>query len=279
MIGAEVFISYRREDAGDAGRLSDWLGLHFGPDRVFRDVTGIRGGQDFPAVISETIRSCKAVVVLITPGWGAELADPGNWVRRELLEALAAGRPVVPVLLHDAAPPQRSALPPELAALADKHALVVSDVDFRDDVGRLVEALERFGAEPATVEAFADIPASARADSRAAWDAPDDPDHARGRLVDALAARGIRVSGEHDGDLVLTGGNKRRAWLLGGFFVAESKLPVTGRLRIRDHGASVAIEVLLAEDWGAGAFAGLGGRYSSHFDKVLSDLRRATARR
>jgi hypothetical protein len=59
----------------------------------------------------------------------------------------------------------------------------------------------------------------------------------------------------------------------------ESRLPLTGRLGIRDRGAAVAIEVRLAEDWGADVLGGLGGRYSSYFDKVIADLRRATSRR
>jgi hypothetical protein len=278
MRGADVFISYRREYASDAGRLSDWLRPHFGPDRVFMDVTGISPGKDFPAVTSEAIRDCKAVVAVLTPRWGADLGDTGDWVRRELREALAAGRPIVPVLLHGAAPPQRSELPPELAELADKEAVVVSDADFRDDIGRLIETLEDFGAEPAALEAFPEIPKSARAEARAAWDAADDPEHARERLAHALAAHGIRVSVEHGDDLLLEGGSKSKYRLLGGLGGTESRMPLRGRLRIRDRGAAVAIEVLLEEDWGFGVFW-LGGRYSSHFDKVLADLRRATARR
>ncbi|MGH2948625.1 MAG: hypothetical protein ACRDPC_20610 [Solirubrobacteraceae bacterium] len=41
----------------------------------------------------------------------------------------------------------------------------------------------------------------------------------------------------------------------------------------------MTIEVLLAEDWGRGIFAGVSGRYDSRFGKVLADLRQTTARR
>jgi hypothetical protein len=41
----------------------------------------------------------------------------------------------------------------------------------------------------------------------------------------------------------------------------------------------VAIEVLLAEAWGRGVLTPLDGRYLSFFDKVMTDLRRATSRR
>ncbi len=44
-----LFISYRREDTpGQAGRLYDRLRAHFGRDRVFMDVAGIKPGVDFP---------------------------------------------------------------------------------------------------------------------------------------------------------------------------------------------------------------------------------------
>jgi len=87
------------------------------------------------------------------------------------------------------------------------------------------------------------------------------------------------VSGEQGDHLLLEGGSRFKTRLFGGFFGSEAGLPVRGRLRIRDRGATVAIELMLAEEWGPGVFAGLGGRYSSHFDKVLADVRRATARR
>lgn len=279
MQGADVFISYRREDAGSAGRLGDWLGSHFGADRVFVDVTDIGGGQDFPLAIEQAIRDCRTLVAVVTPRWSDGLAAPGDWVRRELTLALAGGKPIVPVLLDGAPPPTRSAMPADLAPLADKNAVTLSAADFRGDVGRLIEVLESLGAEPATREAFIEVAKSARVEARAAWDTADDPEHARERLIAALAAYDIRASGEDGGTLLLTGGSKWKARLLGSLHGPGSRLPVSGRLRIRDRGATVAIEVLLTEDWGAGVFAGLSGRYESHFDKVLADLRQAAARR
>jgi hypothetical protein len=43
----KIFISYRRKDAGHAGRLSDRLIEHFGPDRIFQDIDSIEPGADF----------------------------------------------------------------------------------------------------------------------------------------------------------------------------------------------------------------------------------------
>lgn len=274
----DVFISYRREDAGSAGRMADWLGTHFGSDRVFLDVSRIRGGEDFPDVIEQAIRDCRALVAVVTPRWSEGLHDPADWVRRELAIALAADKPIVPVLLEGAAPPDRSVLPEELGELGDRNALTLSSADFRDDVGRLIEALERVGAEPAARDVLPDVPKSARVERRAGWDAAEEPGRARERLVAALGNHGIRVVGESGDDLRLSGGSKWKARILGSITGPESRLPASGLLRIRDRGAAVTIEVLLQEDWGVGVLAGVGGRYESHFDKVIADLRRVTAR-
>jgi hypothetical protein len=277
--GADVFISYRRGDAGEAGRLADWLAVRFGSERIFRDVTRLRGGDPFPSVISEAIANSTVVVAVVAPGWEVDLDDPDDWVRRELREALAAGRPIVPVLFGRALPPERSKLPLDIAALADKEAIPVSEVSFRSDVDRVVEALERAGVAETDTVAFPEVRRSARAEARAMWHAADDPGHARAQLVAALGAQGIQVTGEQAGTLLLKGGSRWGSQLRGLFFVREDKLPIRGRLRIRDLGAAVGIEVLLEENAAPGVFAGVGGRYSSRFDAVLADIRRATERR
>ena len=43
-----IFISYRREDsAAEAGRVYDWISIHFGKDQTFIDVDNIQLGEDF----------------------------------------------------------------------------------------------------------------------------------------------------------------------------------------------------------------------------------------
>jgi hypothetical protein len=206
------------------------------------------------------------------------LDDSDDWVRRELREALAAGRSIVPVLFGRALLPESSKLPLDIAAVADRQAIPVSDVSFRSDVDRVVQALERAGVAETGAVAFPEVRKSARAEARAMWYSADDPGHARAQLVAALGTHGIQATGEEAGTLFLKGGSKWGAQLRGLAVVREAKLPIRGRLRIRDLGAAVGIEVLLEED-AAGVFAGLGGRYSSRFDAVLADLRRATERR
>jgi hypothetical protein len=147
--GGGVFVSYRREDGGDAaGRLADRLVDRFGAGRVFMDVEAIEPGTDFVEVITRAVEACDVLVVVIGPGWltatdtrGRRLDDPNDWVRVEVRTALARGARVIPVLVRDAVMPNRGDLPEDLAGLARRAALRVRHESFRDDAARLVAAV------------------------------------------------------------------------------------------------------------------------------------------
>ncbi len=59
----------------------DSLSNYFGDGRVFRDIEGIEGGANFEEVLSETVGSADAVIVLIGPDWlnMTEIAGNGVW--------------------------------------------------------------------------------------------------------------------------------------------------------------------------------------------------------
>jgi len=144
-----VFLSYRREDsAGFAGRLADRLEAEFGAGSVFRDVDDIRPGEDFQTAIDNHLRAVDAVLVMIGPRWlearikdGRRLDDAADLVRVEVATALASGKPVIPVLVGGAAMPGEGDLPSQLAGLARRHAVVLSDDRWQGDVARLVASL------------------------------------------------------------------------------------------------------------------------------------------
>jgi len=145
-----IFINYRRDDSsGFAGRLSDSLAAYFGPDRIFRDVTGIDYGHDFERVIDDRLSESGAVVVLIGDRWstvtGADgtrrLDDPGDYVSREISVALKNGVPVVPVLIGNASMPRPEELPEPLRDLARRNALTVTDERWTFDINRLAKVL------------------------------------------------------------------------------------------------------------------------------------------
>lgn len=146
----KIFVNYRRSDAqGFAGRLADSLTLHFGSERVFRDVTGINYGQDFEQVIVQRIEEACAVIVVIGPSWLSatdgegrnRLLDPGDYVMREIVAALQGGVVVVPVLIGGATMPRKDELPPQLADLAMRNAITISDERWSFDVARLAKVL------------------------------------------------------------------------------------------------------------------------------------------
>jgi hypothetical protein len=147
-----IFICYRREDcAAVAGRLYDRLNQRFGATNVFRDIDAIDAGAKFAGVIAERIRTCDALIALIGKNWldardvegRRRLDQPRDFVAVEISEALAQGKLVIPALIEDAPMPSREALPPHMAALADRQAIPIGDSRFDYDVGRLIGAIEK----------------------------------------------------------------------------------------------------------------------------------------
>lgn len=160
---ARLFVSYRREDsAGHAGRLADALERAFGADSVFHDVDDIAPGAEFARVIEAGLTDVVAVLVVIGPGWlqaagkgGRRLDEADDFVRREIELALAADKPLLPVLVGAAAMPAATDLPPSIRALAQRQAIALRDTTWADDFARLRAALAPLlavgGAENARV--------------------------------------------------------------------------------------------------------------------------------
>lgn len=92
-----VFICYRRTNAPWALAVFQHL-THHGFD-VFFDFVGI-GSGDFEQVIIENIRSRAHFLVLLTPSALERCHEPGDWFRREIQEAMACRRNIVPILLE-----------------------------------------------------------------------------------------------------------------------------------------------------------------------------------
>lgn len=146
----DIFISYRRDDSiAEAKDIADELARHFGADRIFIDLEDILPGDRFLQRISEDIAKCRAMIVVIGPGWlGAtrdgqrRLDDRKDVVRHEIVEALRLGLRVIPVLVRDAPLPRPQELPEPLRRLLEHSALQVSVVRLREDVARLAAALQ-----------------------------------------------------------------------------------------------------------------------------------------
>jgi hypothetical protein len=149
---AGIFISYRRSDTeGSAGRLFERCKAHFGAGSVFFDVTDIAPGQDFLEVIAQKIGACNVLLALIGDRWldaakrsgERRIDDPEDVVRREIITALRAKIPVIPVLMQSASMPRSEQLPDELAVLSHLNAIELRHTTWDADFARLVEVVGR----------------------------------------------------------------------------------------------------------------------------------------
>ena len=92
-----IFISYRRTNAFIALAIAKDLTQH-GFD-VFIDYQGI-GPENFEQIILENIRARAHFLVILTPSALERCDTRGDWLRREMEEALETKRNVVPLLLE-----------------------------------------------------------------------------------------------------------------------------------------------------------------------------------
>jgi TIR domain len=136
-----VFISYRRERGYALAHLVN-AELRSRGLRTFLDVAESDPGQFWPQA-QAAIRSCCAVVLICTNGSFQERAGD-DWVLREISEAMALGRPIVPVFSQDFEPP--TALPPPLAQAIEYNG-VSMDTQFHvaafDHLSQLVGGRKR----------------------------------------------------------------------------------------------------------------------------------------
>lgn len=160
-MAGKIFINYRRDDSiGTAGRLHDRLTHVFGRKNVFMDVDHIPAGVDFVRHLNTQVAECDAFLVIIGPDWldtkdssgRRRLDNPDDFVRVEILAALARDVRVIPVLVDDAHMPKPEELPEPLRSLSRRHAVEVRNVQFGSDaerlIGKVAEALKGRTAIP-----------------------------------------------------------------------------------------------------------------------------------
>jgi hypothetical protein len=148
----QLFLCYRRDDSQDAtGRLYDRLVDRFGSEHVFMDIDNVPLGVNFITHITEQLRVCAAVLVVIGRSWAnivddrgvRRLDDPADHVRVEIASALKQSLPVIPILVQDSTMPRVSDLPADIQELALHNALRLTTDYWRTGVSRLIRDLER----------------------------------------------------------------------------------------------------------------------------------------
>src|SRR4051812_3525442 len=101
----EVFISYRRADAGVlANELAESIRSVFGRRAVFIDTGDIRPGARWADVLNRGLGGMFCVLCVMGPQWtgatdtGRRIDDSDDWVRREIHTAVERGIPVLPIV-------------------------------------------------------------------------------------------------------------------------------------------------------------------------------------
>ncbi len=151
MPGGKVFLNYRRDDSeGYTGRIYDRLDARF-PGRIFRDVVGLQPGEDFVDALEHEGVSCEVLVAIIGKRWlgitdaagRRRLDNADDILRQEICNALKRNILVIPLLVGGAVMPAAEELPSDLAFLARRQALSISEVNFDVDIARLMRRLEQ----------------------------------------------------------------------------------------------------------------------------------------
>jgi hypothetical protein len=142
-----VFVSYRRTDSIDiTGRIYDKLVSELGRGAIFKDIDSIPLGSDFRKHIDDSLKNCKAFLLVMGKNWKGEpgasgrdrIDDPRDLIRIEVETALRRNIPVIPVLVQGAEIPSDETLPESMRDIAYRQAIRVrSDPDFHRDVERI----------------------------------------------------------------------------------------------------------------------------------------------
>ncbi|MEO8592944.1 MAG: TIR domain-containing protein [Candidatus Solibacter sp.] len=147
--GPHIFMSYRREDStfyADylfASLRAEVPGVH-----VFRDEDTLQPGMVFSEKIEETLAACDILLAVIGKKWsGAKdggkrrIDQEDDWVRLEIAAALRLKKWVIPCLVGGAKMPGMSDLPPDLAALSQRHGVSLSLKELGRDAQDLLVSL------------------------------------------------------------------------------------------------------------------------------------------
>jgi hypothetical protein len=144
-----IFLNYRTVDAALGAVLLDRkLVARFGAEAVFRDHRSIEPATEFEPVLWRRLRGSDVVLAIIGPHWLAEsragkrlIDHSGDFVRREIAEALTLDIDVLPVLIGVTELPVAADLPKDIRGLAGRQAHRVDARDPEPDIDRLVDRL------------------------------------------------------------------------------------------------------------------------------------------
>ena len=131
----DVFISYRR-DGGDMTAMHVYQALKGKGYDVFYDLEVLRAGK-FNEALLEAIDSCQDFVLILSPHALDRCKDEGDWVRREIAEALRQKKNIVPVILNGFQFPEL--LPEDIDDVRYQNGLSATTEYFVESINRLCD--------------------------------------------------------------------------------------------------------------------------------------------
>lgn len=155
-----IFINYRVGKTGTVAHLLyQRLAEVFDSTQIYFASENNIPGRPFDTAILDAIRTCDVLLTVIGPDWHTvterstgtrRLWDHEDWVRREIVEALARGIPVIPVLIDGANLPDADELPEDLRDLRRMHYARLGHRSDDPDVADLIAAIRRVAPGLAT---------------------------------------------------------------------------------------------------------------------------------
>lgn len=132
-MNCDVFISYRR-DGGDMTAMHIYQSLRDRGYNVFYDLEVLRAGK-FNEALLEAIDSCQDFVLILSPHALDRCQEEGDWVRREIAEALRKKKNIVPVMLNGFRFPET--LPEDIDDVRFQNGLSATTEYFSESMDRL----------------------------------------------------------------------------------------------------------------------------------------------
>lgn len=140
-IDVDIFISYRRIDGRDWARnVMQALKIN-GYPKVFFDYNSIRDGV-FNTQILDAIYSCKDFILIVSPLALKKCAVEGDWVSKEIREALKYNKKIIPVVIEDTFKGWPDDFPKDLHSIKNiQFSKLMTDEYFEDSIEKLTKRL------------------------------------------------------------------------------------------------------------------------------------------
>lgn len=140
-IDIDIFISYRRVDGRDYARNIMQALKIVGYPKVFFDYNSLRDGM-FNTQILDAIYSCKDFILVISPLALKNCGREGDWVTKEIREAIKYHKKIIPVVIEDTFLGFPSDFPDDLSLIKDiQFHKLLTDEYFEDSIDKLAKRL------------------------------------------------------------------------------------------------------------------------------------------